>query len=143
MRHFVKRYAAMILTAVLMLLAVPMLHASAAAQVKLYDEGNQLSAAEFTEVENRLRQAADHTGMNIAVVLGKQSRSDLTIESVCKTTYTELFGAKTDGLCYYMDLKGYNAYDYIATSGMGQFYYTNSRLDNRIEEIYSALDPYL
>ena len=143
MRQRLQHYAVMLLTVLTMLLALPVLSASAAAEVKVYDEGERLSATELTEVENRLRQAADYTGMNIAVIMGIQNRSDITIESVCKTTYTQLYGAKTDGLIYYMDLKGVNPYDYIATSGMGQFYYTNSSMNNRIDEIYDALDDYL
>lgn len=126
-----------------LLLCMQHLTAAAASEVTLYDEGNRLSPSEFTECENRLKQAADATGMNICVVLGTQYRSDLTIESVCKTTYTTLYGKKTDGLCYYMDLKGENPYDYIATSGLGQFYYTNSSRNNRVNLMFDELDDYL
>lgn len=126
-----------------LLLCMQHLTAAAASEVTLYDEGNRLSPSEFTECEDRLKQAADATGMNICVVLGTQYRSDLTIESVCKTTYKTLYGEKTDGLCYYMDLKGKEPYDYIATSGLGQFYYTNSSRNNRVNQIFDELDDYL
>ena len=141
MRRF-RLYLTALFSAILLLLGMPVLSASAA-QVKLYDEGNRLSPSEFTEVENRLKQASDHTGMNIGVVLGVQERSDYTIESVCDSTYDELFGHKTDGLFYYMDLKGHEPYDYISTSGLGQLYYTNSSDNNRINAIYDTLDDYL
>ena len=141
MRHF-KLSVAVLFSALLLLLGMPVLSASAA-EIKLYDEGNRLSPSQFTEVENRLKQASDYTGMNIGVVLGVQNRSDTTIESVCDSTYDELFGQKTDGLFYYMDLKGHEPYDYISTSGLGQMYYTNSAEHNRINAIYDTLDDYL
>ncbi len=125
-----------------LLLCMGLLPASAA-EIKLYDEGSRLSEAQFAECEARLQQAADYTGMNIGVILGVQERSDLTIESVCKSTYIELFGENSDGLLYYMDLKGHEPYDYIATRGKGQFYYTNASSDDRISAIYDDLDDYL
>lgn len=130
------------LSAAAMLLTLAILPASAA-EVKLYDEGGRLSPSEFTECQQRLQQASDYTGMNIGVVLGVQDRSDLTIESVCKSTYLELFGANSDGLFYYMDLKGSEPYDYIATRGKGQFYYTNASSNNRVESMYDSLDDFL
>ncbi|MBR3630194.1 MAG: hypothetical protein IKN55_06965 [Oscillospiraceae bacterium] len=109
----------------------------------LYDEGNRLSQTQYEECLTRLNQAAKATGMNVGVILGTENRSDLTIESVARSSYTELFGNNTNGIIYYIDLKGSNPYDYIATRGMGQFYYTNSAEYNRIEDIFTAVDPYL
>ena len=34
-------------------------------------------------------------------------------------------------------------YDYISTSGKGQFYYTNSSSSDRVSEIFSCMNPYL
>lgn len=138
----IKYLAAVLLTTVIMLLGVPALSVSAA-QIKLYDEGKRLSASEFAECEKRIQQASDKTGMNIAVVLGVQNRSDTAIEVLADTSYDELFGKKTDGLLYYMDLKGSSPYDYISTSGMGQMYYTNADNNNRVYDMLKEISTYL
>ena len=142
MRKHLRNIGVILFSALLMLTGMLLLPAGAA-EVRLYDEGERLSAAEFSACEARLKQASDVTGMNIAVILGVKDRSDLTIETTATETYKELFGARTDGLIYYMDLKGSHPYDYIATSGLGQFYYTNDRQSDRIAEFYDQLDVYL
>lgn len=118
-------------------------HAAGGVRAVLYDEGGRLDKKEYDECLARLQKAADKTNMNVGVVLGVQQRSDLTIESVAKNSYTELFGNQSNGLLYYMDLKGNSPYDYIATRGMAQFFYTNSSQHNRIDDIFTAVDPYL
>lgn len=137
-----KYFAAVLLTAVIMLLGIPAMTVSAA-QIKLYDEGGRLTSEQFAECEKRIRQASDKTGMNIAVVLGVQNRSDTAIEVLADTSYDELFGKKTDGLLYYMDLKGNAPYDYISTSGMGQMYYTNADNNNRVYDMLKEISTYL
>ena len=124
-----------------LMLLMPTLPAGAA-DIRLYDEGNRLSEAEATECEARLRQASEHTGMNIVVIIGREDRSDLTIETLTTATYHEIYGKRTNGLCYYMDLKGHDPCDHISTFGTGNFYYTNGTPD-RISAMYSELDPYM
>ena len=114
-----------------------------AADTFLYDEGHRLTDEEFTRCQSRLDQAADYTGMNIAVVLGTEQRSDSTIEQMTHEVYLDLYGEHSDGLVYYMDLKGTAPYDYIATRGLAQFYYTNSDSSNRVDAMLSAMDRYL
>lgn len=139
-----KKWLGMLLAGFAMLLCGMALPVSAAGEVWLYDEsGNVLDKDEYTLCENRLKQAADYTNMNIGVIIGSQSRSDLTIESLTKSSYDEVFGHKTDGILYYMDMSGVSPYDYIATAGMGQFYYTNSDMYDRIDAMFTELDTYL
>ena len=142
MRKFLRNLL-MILVSTLLMLTGQVLLTASAAEARLFDEGGRLAPSEQSECETRLQQAADHTGMNVAVILGVNDRADLTIESICRETYSELFGERSDGLIYYIDLKGYEPYDYIATSGMGQFYYTNSRASDRIYDMFNELDDYL
>lgn len=138
------RIAIFLLTCMLTLLVLcPAAVSAAGPRVLIYDEGDFLDDAQEAECTNRLQQAADMTGMNIAVVLGTQERSDTTIEALAKETYLELFGENSDGLLYYMDLKGHDPYDQIVTRGMAQFYYTNSDSNNRIQAIFDSLDTYL
>ena len=131
----------MLLSVLLMLLGLTHLPARAA-EVRLYDEGNRLSPSELTECESRLQQASDHTGMNIVLILGTTYRADLTIETSCKAAYSEIYGIKTDGVSYYIDLKGYSPYDYLATFGRGNFYYTNGSPD-RVYTIEDSVAPCL
>ncbi len=110
----------------------------------LYDEAQRLSASEYDECLAKLQEAADETGMNVAMVLGSQMRSDYTIQSLADASYDQLFGPNTDGLLYYMDLSGQTSpYDYISTCGMGQMYYTNDTRSDRINAIFDAVFPYL
>lgn len=125
------------------LCAVLPVSAGTKSEIFLFDEGNRLTSEELASVKTRLQQTADYTGLNVGIIMGTQSRSDYTIESAVKTTYTDTFGNDSDGVLYYMDLKGYEPYDYIVTRGLGMFYVTNDSTYNRLESIYSALDKYL
>ena len=142
MRRNVAVFLTILLCMLPLLCSIPA-SAGSKSEILLYDEGSRLSAEETTQLENRMQQAADYTGLNIGIVLGTQSRSDTTIEAAVKSTYTETFGNDSDGLIYYMDLKGYEAYDYIATRGLAMFYITNDVVYNRLDQIYDALDSYL
>lgn len=137
-----KKYWFGMLSVLLMLFQLSMLSVSAG-EIQIYDEGNRLQAEEFTDIAERLQQCADSTEMNIIIILGTENRSDMIIESLADSTYDQLYGNKTDGLCYYLDLSGSSPYDYLSTSGLAQFYYTNAQNNNRINQIYSAVDKYL
>lgn len=114
--------------------------------VYLYDESGKLNPEEYQFCMDSLETASQLTGMNLVVILGTDELSDSSIESYAESTYDLLFPGtwNSDGLCYYIDLRGnHSAYDYISTSGMAQFYYTNSKSNNRIDEILRSLDAYL
>lgn len=138
-----KKYLICLMTTLLMILACSGISASAAG-LQLFDEGNYLSTDDFVTAAERLQEAADNVNMNVVVILGKDARSEITIESMADSTYDRLYGNKTDGICLYIDLSGVtHPYDYISTSGMAQFYYTNSSESNRVEQIHYAIDKYL
>lgn len=110
----------------------------------IYDEANYLKTDEYEICLEVLQDAAERTGMNVGLVLGAQLRSEFTIRSLADSAYDSMFGKGTDGLLYYMDLSGaYEPYDYISTSGLGQFYYTNSEKVDRINAIFDDVFPYL
>ncbi len=112
--------------------------------VLLHDESGRLTAEEYAQCAVLLNEASEYTGMNVGMVIGSVQRSEYTIESIAVETYDQMFGETTDGLLYYMDLSNAERpYDYITTCGMGQFYYTNSVEDNRIDAIFDAVFPYL
>lgn len=114
------------------------------ADAVLYDEKGVLSEEEYEQCYARIRAVSEETGLNVGVLLGGDARSDSVIETLADTYYDECFGAHTDGLLYYMDLSAQSSpYDYISTSGMGQFYFTNGGMSNRIDDMFSDLKPYL
>ena len=138
-----KKYCITLLTVLLMLFCIPSLSVSAG-ELQIFDNGNRLSTEEFTKVAERLHQAADNTHLNVVVILGNQQLSDLAIESMADSTYDQLYPKNSDGICFYLDLSGAaHPYDYISTSGMAQFYYTNSDSNNRINSMHYAIDKYL
>ncbi len=117
---------------------------ASAADVALYDERHALLTEECEECLSRLWEASEYTGMNIGVILGGKARSESSIEILADTYFDERFGKRADGILYYLDLSGQeDTYDYISTSGMGQFYYADGSMDDRVEEIFQELDKYL
>ncbi|MDE7121955.1 MAG: TPM domain-containing protein, partial [Oscillospiraceae bacterium] len=114
--------------------------------VYLYDESGKLNPDEYQFCVDSLETASQLTGMNLVVILGTDELSDSSIQSLTKSTYDLLFPGTwhSDGLCYYMDLRGHSpAYDDICTCGMAQFYYTNAQNNNRVDAILRSLDTYL
>ncbi|MBR1555812.1 MAG: hypothetical protein IJ644_10560 [Oscillospiraceae bacterium] len=138
-----KNYLTAVISALFMMLMMVILPASAA-EIQLYDEGNRLKTDEFVEVAERLNEAAENINMNVVAILGSEVRSDTTIESMADSVYDQLYGNKTDGICIYIDLSSAaHPYDYISTSGLGQFYYTNSSESNRVDSMLYAVEKYL
>ncbi|WP_443965545.1 hypothetical protein, partial [Ruminococcus sp.] len=115
--------------------------------VYLCDEGYLLTDSEFSAVLSELQDTADQTGMNIGVWIGTTEvgdGSDADTVAFCDDQYDELYGINTDGVFLYLDMSGAShLYDYISTSGKGQFYYTNSSSSDRVSEIFSCMNPYL
>ncbi|MDE6005528.1 MAG: TPM domain-containing protein [Oscillospiraceae bacterium] len=144
-----KKYYIKFITSILLLITcicpAMSMHVKATSEsVYLYDEAGKLTQEEYQFCYESLENASDYTGMNIIVILGYQEYSETTIESLADSTYDTLFAKKSDGLCYYIDLRGHSpAYDYISTSGLAQFYYTNANSNNRIKAMTTMLDKYL
>lgn len=112
--------------------------------VYLCDEGDWLTESQFSDVMEDLKDAADETGMNIGVWLGSTPMGESQTIAFCDDTYDMLYGINTDGVFLYLDLSGESdLFDYISTSGKGQFYYTNSSKYDRISDIFSDMNPYL
>ena len=138
-----KNYIIALMSVLCMVLCFSAVPASAA-EMQIYDEGNRLTSEEFVEVAERLNEAAENIHMNVVAILGNQQRSDTTIESMADSVYDQLYGNKTDGICLYIDLSSAaHPYDYISTSGLAQFYYTNSDRSNRIDSMLYSVEKYL
>lgn len=112
--------------------------------VYLCDEGDKLTGTAFQDVFSMLEDTAEETGMNLGVWVGSEPMGESATIAFCDDTYDQLFGINTDGVFLYLDLSGESdLFDYISTSGKGQFYYTNSNEYDRIDDIFSDMNPYL
>ena len=115
--------------------------------VFLCDEGNNLNSEEFQKVFSEMQSTSDEIGMNVAVWIGSTQIGDGSDEDTvafCDDHYDELYGINTDGVFLYLDMSDeYSLYDYLSTSGKGQFYYTNSEDYNRVGTIISEVEEEL
>lgn len=112
--------------------------------VYLYDEGSLLSEDDYTAAWETLENTATESGMHIGVWIGSTPMGTYATTSACDDTYDETFGVNTDGIFLYLDCSDESdLYDYISTSGLGQFYYTNSANCDRISAMWDHMMPYL
>ncbi len=112
--------------------------------VYLYDQGDLLTNDAFQTALETLEKTAEQTDMHIGVWLGSTAMGENTTETRCEDTFDDTFGVAVDGIFLYLDCSDdYDLYDYIYTSGNGQFYYNNAQNYDRISAIWSDLDPYL
>ncbi len=131
-------------------LAIPAVSAKtedSSSNVYLCDEGDFLSDAEFQEAMDELQEAADESGMNVALWIGSTAvgdDSDADTIAFCDETYEELYGMNTDGVFLYLDMSGEaSLFDYLSTSGKGQFYYTDNEDYNRVGIMIQDVEEYL
>ncbi len=114
--------------------------------VYLNDEAGVLSDTEFEDAMQQLEETSAYTGMNIGLYVGGiplGSGEDSTI-AFCDDFYDELYDINSDGVFLYLDFSGEDdLFDYLSTSGKGQFYYTNSDFESRTDEIISDTEAYL
>ena len=115
--------------------------------VYLCDEGDFLLDSEFQTAMEELQNAADESGMNVALWIGNTEIGDGSDEDTvafCDDTYEELYGIDTDGVFLYLDMSGaYSLYDYLSTSGKGQFYYSNGEDYDRVSTMIQDVEEYL
>ena len=88
----------------------------------VYDDAVVLTAEEEQELDDRIRETAEKIDMNVAVFLSGTRVDRADTRDTAADYYIELFGKKSDGVFYYMDLSGdgdtsYAPYDYIYTRG--------------------------
>ena len=114
----------------------------------LQDDADCLTEDEKEVLNDRLLKTAESIDMHVFVYLSGTRVSREDTRNTAADLYLNRYDADSDGILYYMDLSGngdtsYSPYDYIYTRGMAQFYYTNSKDNNRIDAIFNAIDPYL
>lgn len=106
----------------------------------LYDMDGLFDDTQTEQLNAAIRDASDTTDMYVAVMIyGPDSPeySDSTVEDMAKQQYLDLFHPKTatdaDGAILILNLSTH--YAYIATSGIGQLYYSNADSTNRVEDM--------
>ncbi|MBR6108034.1 MAG: TPM domain-containing protein [Oscillospiraceae bacterium] len=151
-----KKLIRMLSAAAALLISVLLLTVNAAAareetyipNCKLYDEDGLFDEIQTADLNQKIRSASDYTDMYVAVVIygpDSEAYSDNTVKTMAMQKYLDLFQPKTktdaDGLLLILNLS--TRYAYIATSGMGQLYYSNAdsanRIDKMIENMKSSL----
>lgn len=115
----------------------------------VYDLQDVLSASEEQEVNGYIRDVCNEMDMYFAVVIvGPQNMdfsSDWEVENYADDLYNDMFnpeaGVDTDGAL--LVLNNSSMYDYLTTSGAGQFYFTNSDSNNRVFDMLEDITPKL
>ena len=72
----------------------------------VYDDAVVLTAEEEQELDDRIRETAEKIDMNVAVFLSGTRVDRADTRDTAADYYIELFGEKSDGVFYYMDLSG-------------------------------------
>lgn len=112
----------------------------------LCDEANSLLDTEFEEAMTDIQETADYIHMNVAVYIGgvPLGYGESSTITFCDDHYDDRFGINTDGVFLYIDMSGESdLFDYLSTSGTGQFYYTNAEDNNRVNKIISEVEDEL
>ena len=143
--------AAAVMLLSVMLFALP---ASAAREesyimnCKLYDEDGVFDTETAEELSAEIRSASDQVDMYVAVIIagpGAPAYSDSAIQQKAEYAYLDLFKPQNktdaDGLILYLNLS--TRYAHIATSGIGQLYYSNSDRNNRVDQMIENMKNYL
>ncbi len=104
------------------------------------------AGADNEKFHKAVQQAADETGINIAVFIGGLYRSDGMTEDFAEKSSEKLFGTDwdTNSVFLYLDFEGHSpSYDYIDAYHDAQLYYPNSGFDDRIQEMIDDMYEYL
>ena len=116
------------------------------ANCKVYDEDGVFDESERLALDEKIQSVSDEIDMYVAVCIrgsNAPSYSDNQVMTMADDLYDELFnpqyGVDTDGVLLYLNLS--TRYAYISTSGTGQFYYSNAKGNNRIDDMIDSLKP--
>lgn len=110
----------------------------------VYDVQGILTDSERELANTRIQALSEAIDMYVAVyIYGPETvfYGDNDVENTADNNYDELFnpqyGVDTDGIL--LLINNSTKYDYISTSGKGQFYFYNGAEDNRVDEIFDYM----
>ena len=154
MKHWKRIMAVLCLACMTLLLTLPV-HATAeqdaahaypthADKCGVYDMQEELDSYTLTALSQLVQDTAKELQMYVAVIIvGPETpfSSDGAVARYADDAYDAMFnvdyGVNTDGVLLLVNNS--TQYDYISTCGMGQFYYSNSSDNDRIQAILDAM----
>ena len=96
----------------------------------------------WSQLFDDIQKTADNIGMNIAVFIGGAYRDDNTTETFASKSSEYLFGKEgdVDSVFLYLDFEGRStSYDYIDTFHDARLYFTDSDIEDIIDDMYDYL----
>ena len=112
---------------------------------KIYDFSNVLTDEEEEELRKEALKFLDETGIELIIVTINQTYSDQQIEDLSDDFFDfNDFGISEksksyDGILAIRNTNNYNRYYYISTSGIGQIYFTSSRVEDILDDMYDNM----
>ena len=100
----------------------------------------------YKKIEQMIKNTADEHNLNIGVFIGGLYRSDDDTVKFTQNSIKTLFNMDWDqnSVFLYLDFEGRSvSYDYICTCHDAKLYYTDSGLDNRVEDMIQNMYKYL
>lgn len=123
-------------------------HENAKDNCRLYDPDGMFDETDAASLNELIQQTSDAIDMYIAVYVlnaSGENMSEYDDETFADDRYDELFnvqyGEESDGLMLLLNMPTHHIY--ITTCGMGQLYYYNGSVDDRIETMNTNLHSYL
>lgn len=115
---------------------------------KLYDEDQFFSAEEQETIHSMIREISDKIDMYVAVCVLDESGENVSDDSAAayaNDLYDELFnipyGKETDGVMLLLNMPTH--YIYISTCGLGELYYYNGSMDDRVSAMWQNMVSYM
>lgn len=123
------------------ILTIPLVDSSE----KVYDFSDVLTDEEESKLKEKAIEFLNETGIELIIVTINETYSDQRIEDFADDFFDfNDFGITDksksyDGILAIRNTNNYNRYYYISTSGIGQMYFTNSRVDNILDDMYDNM----
>lgn len=123
------------------ILSTPLVDAS----YKVYDFSNVLSVDEQEDLRKRVNNFISSTNIDMVIVTVDKLWSDYEIEEFADDffdyndfgNYTS--GTSYDGILVVRNTNDYNRYYYVSTSGLGQVYFEQDRINDILDDMYNNM----
>lgn len=112
---------------------------------KVYDFSNVLTDEEENKLREKALQFLEDTGIELIIVTINETYTDQQIEDFADDFFDfNDFGISEnsksyDGILVVRNTNNYNRYYYMSTSGTGQIYFPQSRVDDILDDMYDNM----
>lgn len=123
------------------ILSTPLVDAS----YKVYDFSNVLSALEQEDLRTKVNSFIEATNIDMVIVTINKLWDDYQIEEFADDFFDyndfgmDTSGTSYDGILVVRNTNDYNRYYYISTSGLGQVYFEQDRINNILDYMYNNM----